>query len=73
MLPTFCPRIEMSALNSRIHFQAARNNLGIDMMIEVGDQALISLSLSRNEIERMLEAISIALDENKDDDLNDDE
>jgi hypothetical protein len=63
----------MSALNSRIHFQAARNNLGIDMMIEVGDQALISLSLSRNEIERMLEAISIALDENKDDDLNDDE
>lgn len=43
------------------------------MMIEVGDQALITLSLSRKEIERMLEAISNALDESKDDDLADDQ
>ena len=64
---------EMSALTSRIHFQAARNDLGIDMMIEVGEQTLISLSLSRREIERMLEAISNALDENKDDHSTDDE
>ena len=64
---------EMSALTSRIHFQAARNYLGIDMMIEVGEQTLISLSLSRKEIERMLEAISNALDENKDDHSTDDE
>ena len=63
----------MSALTSRIHFQAARNDLGIDMMIEVGEQTLISLSLSRREIERMLEAISNALDENKDDHSTDDE
>jgi hypothetical protein len=69
----FCPRVEMSALASRFHFQAARNNSGIDMMIEVGDQALITLSLSRKEIERMLEAISNALDESKDDDLADDQ
>jgi hypothetical protein len=63
----------MSALASRFHFQAARNDSGIDMMIEVGDQALITLSLSRKEIERMLEAISNALDESKDDDLADDQ
>ena len=63
----------MSAFASRIHFQAARNESGIDMMIEVGDQALITLSLSRKEIERMLEAISNALDESKDDDLADDQ
>jgi hypothetical protein len=68
----FRPRVEMSAFASRIHFQAARNNSGIDMMIEVGDQALITLSLSRKEIERMLESISNALDESKDDDLADD-
>ena len=63
----------MSAFTSRIHFQAARNDLGIDMMIEVGEQTLISLSLSRKEIERMLEAISNALDENKDDHSTDEE
>jgi hypothetical protein len=63
----------MSALASRFHFQASRNDSGIDMMIEVGDQELITLSLRRKEIERMLEAISNALDESKDDDLADDQ
>jgi hypothetical protein len=54
----------MAVTTSRLHFQATRDNSGINLCVEIGNEAVINLSLSRKEIERMLEAISIALDEN---------
>lgn len=53
----------MAAPTTRVQFQATQNNGGIDLSIEIGNQAVIHLSLSRREIEDMLEAISLALDD----------
>jgi hypothetical protein len=54
----------MAASASRIHFQAIRNDGGIDLRIATDNRTVIVLKLSASELEELVRVIDDALDNN---------
>ncbi len=51
----------MAKSNVRIHFEAERNDGGIDLSISTDDRTVVVLKLSASELEEMVRVINDAL------------
>jgi hypothetical protein len=61
----------MTSPNSRVRFQAVRNNGGVDLTVSADDRTLAVLRLSASELEELVRTIDDALTHGPDEEESD--